>query len=69
MTALDDAAPDGVEQDPDREIPSEIRHLMIEVLALAHASDALNARLKATLKPGTPAGLTLHDRAIMRIAC
>jgi SEC-C motif len=69
MTALDDAAPDGVEEDPDREIPPEIRQLMLEVLALAHASDALDARLKATLKPGTPNGLTLHDRAIMRIAC
>jgi hypothetical protein len=69
MTALDDAAPDGIDEDPDREIPPEIRHLMLEVLALAHASDALDARLKATLKPGTPTGLTLHDRTIMRIAC
>jgi len=69
MTALDDAAPDRLEENPDREIPPEIRHLMIEVLALAHASDALDARLKATRKPSTPAGLTLHDRAIMRIAC
>jgi SEC-C motif len=70
MTALDDAAPDEDEpEDPDREIPSEIRQLMLEVLALAHASDALDARLKETLRPGTPNGLTLHDRAIMQIAC
>ena len=69
MTALDDAAPDDdtVDEDPDREIPPEIRQLMLEVLALAHASDTLDTRLKDTLKP-TPAGLTLHDRAIIRIA-
>jgi len=70
MTALDDAAPgEDQPEDPDREILSEIRQLMLEVLALAHASDALDTRIKDTLKPRTPNGLTLHDRAIMRIAC
>lgn len=68
MTALDDAAPNEDHPEADREIPAEIRQLMLEVLALAHASDALDARLKDTLK-STPAGPTLHDRAIMRIAC
>lgn len=69
MTALDDAAPDdNADEDPDREIPPEIRHLMLEVLALAHASDALDAHLN-TQREDTPDGLTLRDRSIMRIAC
>jgi hypothetical protein len=71
MTALSDAAPDDNEQtteDPDRPIPPEIRQLMLEVLALAHASDALDAHLPAKLTTAQPVSLTLRDRAIMQIA-
>lgn len=72
MTALGDAAvrdyDEQTAEDPDRQIPPEIRQLMLEVLALAHASDALDAHLPATTKPARPGGLTLHDRTIMRIA-
>jgi hypothetical protein len=39
---------------------------MLEVLALAHASAALDAHLPATTKPARPA--PLYDRTIMRIA-
>lgn len=69
MTTLSDAAPDHDEpdDDPDRPIPPEIRQLMLEVLALAHASDALDAHLTTTLK-SVAAGLTAQDRAIMHIA-
>lgn len=70
MTALGDAAPDEdqVDENPDRPIPPEIHQLMLEVLALAHASDALDAHLPTTLKSAQPAAPTLRDRAIMRIA-
>jgi hypothetical protein len=68
MAVLDDAAPDDdAEVDPDRGLPREIRHLTFETLALAHAGDALGARLNVT-REDTPHGLTLHDHAIMRVA-
>ena len=68
MAVLDGAAPDDdADEDPDRELPREIRHLTFETLALAHASDALGARLNTT-REDPPHGLTLHDHAIMRVA-
>jgi len=68
MAVLDDAAPaEDADEGPDRELPHEIRHLTFEALALAHAGDALGARLNVT-REDTPHGLTLHDRAIMRVA-
>lgn len=68
MAVLDDAAPaEDADEDPDRELPREIRHLTFETLALAHAGDALGARLNVT-REDTPHGLALHDHAIMRVA-
>lgn len=74
MAALNDAArPSGdgapaPTADDEALVPSEIHHLMLEVLRLAHASDALEAHLPANLRSGQPAELTLRDRAFMRLA-
>lgn len=57
-----DAGPDEVL------IDSEIRQLMLEILRLAHASDALAAHLRLNPETDEPAGLELRDRALMRIA-
>jgi hypothetical protein len=70
MTALGDAASpdDQATEDPDREIPAEIRQLMLELLQLAHASDALDAHLPTNPRSSQPTHLALRDRAFMRLA-
>jgi hypothetical protein len=77
MTALNDAAPaanDDASRSADDDSPDEtlvlgeIHHLMLEVLRLAHASDALEAHLPISLPTGQPADLPLRDRAWMKLA-
>ncbi len=77
MTALNDAGPapedntpaPSADQNPDETlVPGEIRQLMLEVLRLAHASDALEAHMPVSLRSAQPADLTLHDRTWQRIA-
>ena len=70
MTALHNSAPT-TEHDtnPDETLVlGEIHYLMLEVLRLAHASDALEAHLPVNLKTTQPAELTLHDRAWTKLA-
>jgi hypothetical protein len=68
MTALNDSAPTtGHDTNPDETLVlGEIHYLMLEVLRLAHASDALEAHLPVNLTQ--PAELTLHDRAWTKLA-
>lgn len=77
MTALNDAAPtanDHASRSADDDNPDEtlvlgeIHDLMLEVLRLAHASDALEANLPASFTSGQPADLPLRDRAWMKLA-
>lgn len=77
MTALNDAAPTATDDAPtppttndpdDTPVLGEIHQLMLEVLRLAHASDALEAHLPVNLRSGQPADLTLRDRAWTRLA-
>lgn len=77
MTALNDSAPAASDDAPapttpddpnDTPILGEIHQLMLEVLRLAHASDALEAHLPVNLRTPQPADLTLRDRAWMRLA-
>jgi hypothetical protein len=72
MNALNDAAPadDQPVADPDGEalVPIEIHQLMLEVLRLAHASDALEAQLPAVLKTTQTTDLPLRDRAFIKLA-
>ena len=78
MTALNDAAPayseDTDEPAAEHHVPDETRvlgeihDLMLEAPRLAHASDALETNFPINLRPGQPAGLTLHDRAWTRLA-
>ena len=72
MSALNDAAPPAEDPtaDPDREalVPIEIHQLMLEVLRLAHASDALEAHLPVSFRSGEPADLPLRDRAFIKLA-
>jgi hypothetical protein len=77
MTALNDAAPASsddaprptADHDPDDTLVlGEIHQLMLEVLRLAHASDALEAHLPVNLRSGQPADLTLRERAWTRLA-
>ena len=72
MSALGDAAPpaDDAAANPDREalVPIEIHQLMLEVLRLAHASDALEAQLPAALRTAQHADLSLRDRAFIKLA-
>lgn len=68
ITALNDAAPAPNEadrpaaDDPDQPVLGEIHQLMLEVLRLAHASDALEARLPANLRPPQPADHATRPR-------
>lgn len=77
MTALNDAAPAAsdktqaptTDDDPDeRPALGEIHQLMLEVLRLAHASDAFEAHLPVNLRPASPTALTLRDRAWTQLA-
>jgi hypothetical protein len=72
MNALNDAAPpaEDATADPDSDalVPIEIHQLMLEVLRLAHASDALEAHLPAALKTTQPNDLLLRDRAFIKLA-
>jgi hypothetical protein len=72
MNALNDAAPadDQPVADPDGEalVPIEIHQLMLEVLRLAHASDALEAQLPAVLETTQTTDLPLRDRAFIKLA-
>jgi hypothetical protein len=77
MTALNDAAPTDTDDAPaattsndpdDTPVLGEIHQLMLEVLRLAHASDALETHLPINLRTGQPADLTLRDRTFMRLA-
>lgn len=75
MTALNDAAPSDDTREPAAEhnldetrVLGEIHDLMLEVLRLAHASDALEAHFPINIRPTQPADLTLHDRAWQRLA-
>ncbi|MGH2802231.1 MAG: SEC-C domain-containing protein [Thermoleophilaceae bacterium] len=77
MTALDDAAPD-LDNDTapavadhstgETGVLGEIHDLMLEVLRLAHASDALEAHLPVSFRSGQPADLPLRDRAWVKLA-
>lgn len=68
MTALNDAVPASnadapADDDPDETpILGEIHQLMLEVLRLAHASDALEAHLPANLRSTQPADMTTRPR-------
>jgi hypothetical protein len=77
MTVLNDAAPElrddtrepTADHNPDETLVlGEIHHLMLEVLRLAHASDALEAHPPINVRSTQPADLTLHDRAWQRLA-
>lgn len=77
MAALNDAAPDHAENtapaadddNPDEtRVLGEIHELMLEVLRLAHASDALQAHLTVSFRSGQPADLPLRDRAWIKLA-
>jgi hypothetical protein len=77
MTALNDAAPPAsddtrkptADHNPDETLVlGEIHQLMLEVLRLAHASDALDAHFPVNVRSTQPADLTLHDRAWQRLA-
>jgi hypothetical protein len=77
MTALNDAAPTATDDAPtppttndpdDTPVLGEIHQLMLEVLRLAHASDALETHLPISLRTAQPADLTLRDRAWTRLA-
>lgn len=77
MTALNDAAPapddeaspPAGDDNPDETLVlGEIHQLMLEVLRLAHASDALEAHLPVNVRPGQPTDLPLRDRAWMKLA-
>ena len=46
----------------------EIHYLMLEVLRLAHASDALEAHLPLAIKSSQPGDLKLRDRAWAQLA-
>lgn len=77
MTALNDAAPElsddtrepAADHNPDEtHVLGEIHDLMLEVLRLAHASDALEAHLPINIRTTQPADQTLHDRAWQPLA-
>lgn len=74
MNALSDTAPthDNAHPatDPDGETPilGEIHELMLEVMRLAHAGDALEAHMPITFRPGQPADMPLHDRVWTNLA-
>ena len=73
MSALNHAAPatdPSPPADPDSErlVPADIHHLLLEVLRLAHAGDALEAQLPASLKHDQRLDLPLRDRAFIKLA-
>ncbi|MCA1680866.1 MAG: SEC-C domain-containing protein [Actinobacteria bacterium] len=77
MTALNDSAPatehntrePSASPRPDETLVlGEIHHLMLEVLRLAHASDALEGHLPLNLRPDERATLKLRDRAWTQLA-
>ena len=77
MTALNNRAPaaehnarePSANPGPDETLVlGEIHHLMLEVLRLAHARDALEAHLPLNLRPDERATLKLRDRARTQLA-
>lgn len=72
MDALNGAASADDQPVADRDgealVPIEIYQLMLEVLRLAHASDALEAQLPAVLKTAQSSDLPLRDRAFFKLA-
>jgi hypothetical protein len=74
LSALHDSAP-SEDHDPlpspdsqEVRVLGEVHQLMLELLRLAHASDALEAHLPLNTTATQPASLTLHDRAWSQLA-
>jgi hypothetical protein len=77
MNALNDAAlgpsndtdaPAGDDDPDETPVLGEIHQLMLEVLRLAHASDALEAHLPINLRSTQSTNLILRDRDWTRLA-
>jgi hypothetical protein len=76
MATLNQAAPASNDDDPrpaddtpdETLVLGEIHDLMLEVLRLAHASDALEAHLPVSLRSGQPSDPPLRDRAWTKLA-
>jgi|GEM_PF-3537470 len=73
MSALNDAAPAphadaAPPADDTAPILGEIHDLMLEVMRLAHASDALEAHTPISFRSGEPTDLPLRDRAWTKLA-
>jgi hypothetical protein len=77
MTALNNATPTATDNEPnpttgndpdDTPVLGEIHQLMLEVIGLAHASDALEAHLPTSLRTSQAADLKLRDLVWTRLA-
>lgn len=71
MSALNDAAQHGDAAPPADDtapILGEIHDLTLEVMRLAHASDALEAHMPISFRSGEPIDMPLRDRAWTKLA-